>query len=97
MDNQMHIGSLEIVLILGEGSSLKEKRSVIRRMIVSARQKFNISIAEVDDLDKWRRATIACVCVSRDAAFVNQVLDKTLDFIESNPNVSVADVHMEIL
>jgi uncharacterized protein YlxP (DUF503 family) len=97
MDNQMHIGSLEIVLILGEGSSLKEKRSVIRSMIVSARQKFNISIAEVDDLDKWRRATIACVCVSRDAAFVNQVLDKTLDFIESNPNVSVADVHMEIL
>ena len=92
----MHIGSLEIVLILGEGSSLKEKRSVIRSLIVSARQKFNISIAEVDDLDKWKRATIACVCVSKDATFVNQVLDKTLDFIESNPNVSVADVHMEI-
>ena len=92
----MHIGSLEIVLILGEGSSLKEKRSVIRSLIVTARQKFNISIAEVDDLDKWQRATIACVCVSNEAAFVNQVLDKTLDFIESNPNVSVADVHMEI-
>src|SRR5439155_22733195 len=88
----MHIGTLTVVIHLGEGSSLKDKRQVIKSLVETTRQKFNVSIAEADDLDIWRRATIGVACVSNEAGHANRVLDKVLDTIEANPVVSVGEV-----
>ena len=93
----MHIGTLRIALHLAEGSSLKDKRQVIKSLIETTRRKFNVSIAEVADQDIWRRATLGIAVVSNDASFANRVLDKVLDYIESNPEVDVGEVEMEIL
>ena len=93
----MHIGTLTVVLYLHAAESLKDKRQVVKSLIETTRQKFNISIAEVDDLDKWRRATIGIACVANDKAYVNRVLDKVLNTLESNPAVEVGEVEMELL
>jgi len=93
----MRIGTLTLVLYLAEGSSLKDKRQVVKSLVETTRQRFNVSIAEVDDHDLWRRATLGVACVSNDAAHANRVLDKVLDHIESNPAVSVGEVSLEIL
>jgi uncharacterized protein YlxP (DUF503 family) len=93
----MHIGTLTVVIHLGEGSSLKDKRQVIKSLVETTRQKFNVSIAEVDDLDIWRRATLGVAVVSNDSAHCNRVLDKILDYFESNPAISVGEVEMEML
>jgi uncharacterized protein YlxP (DUF503 family) len=76
---------------------LKDKRQVVKSLIETTRQKFNISIAEVDDLDKWRRATIGIACVANDKGYVNRVLDKVLNTLESNPAVEVGEVELEML
>ena len=47
----MHIGTLTIVVHLHAAESLKDKRQILKSVIETTRQKFNISIAEVDDLD----------------------------------------------
>lgn len=93
----MHIGTLTVVVYLAEGSSLKEKRQVIKSLIETTRRKFNVSIAEVDDNDLWQRATLGVACVANDAAHVHRVLDKVLDYIESSPLLSVGEVEMEML
>jgi len=93
----MHIGTLTVNLHLAEGSSLKDKRRVIKSLVETTRRKFNISIAEVEDLDIWRKATLGIACVSNDATHVNRVLDKVLDHLESNPGISVGEVEMELL
>ena len=93
----MHIGTLTVVVRMHDTQSLKDKRQIIKSLIETTRQKFNISIAEVDDLDQWRRATIGVACVANDKAYVNRVLDKVLDCLESNPAVDVAEVDMEML
>ena len=93
----MHIGTLTIVLYLHDTESLKDKRQIIKSLIETTRRKFNISIAEVDDLDKWRRATLAIACVANNGPYVNRVLDKVLDSIESNPLVQVGEVALEML
>ncbi len=92
----MHIGTLTIVLHLHDTESLKDKRQIIKSLIETTRQKFNISIAEVDDLDAWRRATIGVAFVSNDKQYVNRVLDKVLDTLESNPLLDVGEVDMEV-
>lgn len=92
----MHIGTLTVVLYLHAAESLKDKRQVVKSLIETTRQKFNILIAEVDDLDKWRKATIGIACVANDKAYVNRVLDKVVDTLESNPAVEVGEVELEL-
>ncbi len=92
----MHIGTLTITLYLHATESLKDKRQIIKSLIETTRQKFNVSISEVDDLDKWRKATIGIACVANDKRYLNQVLDKVLDTIENNPSVEVGETEMEL-
>jgi uncharacterized protein len=93
----MHIGTLTVVILLGEGSSLKDKRHVVKSLIETTRRKFNVSIAEIADLDLWRRATLGIAVVSNDAQHANRVLDKVLDYFESFPEFEVGEVAMEML
>ena len=93
----MHIGTLTIVLYMHDTESLKDKRHILKSLLETLRQKFNISIAEIDDNDKWRKATIGVACVANDAAHVNRVLDKVIDSIESNPAVEVGELSLEML
>ena len=92
----MHIGTLTVVLYLHAAESLKDKRQVVKSLIETTRRKFNISIAEVDDLDKWRKATIGIALVANDKAYVNQVLDKVVNTLENNPAVEVGEVELEL-
>jgi uncharacterized protein len=93
----MHIGTLTIVLYMHDTESLKDKRQILKSLIETARNKFNVSIAEVDDMDLWRRATVGVACVANEGAFVNRVLDKVLDHFESSPRVEVGEVELEML
>ena len=93
----MHIGTLTITIYLHAADSLKDKRQIVKSLIETTRHKFNISMAEVDDLDKWRKATIGVACVANDAPYVNRVLDKVIDTLESNPAIEVGEVAMEML
>ena len=92
----MHVGTMRVTLVLAEGSSLKDKRSVVKGLVEGVRRKFSISAAEVDDLDLWRRATLGFAVVSNDPRTCNRVLDKVLDHLESTPLVSVEDVKIEV-
>ncbi len=91
------LGLCTIDLSIPESNSLKDKRQVIRSLLDGLRSKFNVSAAEVESLDKWRTATLGIACVSNDARFNSQVLNKVLDTIHANPRVSVLDYEMETL
>jgi uncharacterized protein YlxP (DUF503 family) len=93
----MVIGLLTLDLLIHESQSLKEKRQVVKSLLETTRNRFNVSIAEVDYLDLWQRALVAAACVSKDQSFVDQVLNKVLQGFESDPRVEVARVEMEFL
>ena len=54
----MTVAIARVTLFLGEGHSLKEKRMVLRRLKDLVRGKFNVSMAEVGENDKWQRAIL---------------------------------------
>lgn len=93
----MHIGTLTIWLYLHDTESLKDKRQILKSLIETTRQKFNISMAEVDEMDKWQVAVVGVACVANDNRFVNQVLDKVINHLEANPRIEVGEVEMELL
>ena len=68
------IGVLTLELRLENSHSLKEKRHVVKGLRDRLRNKFNVSVAEIDCQDVWQRAVVAAVTVSSDRVHAEQVL-----------------------
>ncbi len=62
----MRIAALSLQLYLFGCTSLKEKRSRLKPLIVRLHREFNVSVAELDYQDSWQNALLACVIVSND-------------------------------
>jgi uncharacterized protein YlxP (DUF503 family) len=95
----MNVGVCRVCLRLPENlSSIKDKRQVLKPITARVRNKFNVSVAEIDDHDLWQLATIGICCVSNDKRHTNEVLSKVMDFIIGGRfDVEVVDYEIEIL
>src|SRR5262249_52766449 len=92
----MVVGISRIVLGIPEARSLKDKRSVVRRVIDRVRNKFNAAVAEVGDLDVHRRAVIGVSVVSNDRRHANEMLDTIGAFVSGASEAVVLDRAIEI-
>lgn len=93
----MVVGVCRVSLRLPENSSLKGKRQVLRSLTTRLRNKFNVSVAEVDDNDRWQIATIGVTCVSNDARHAREMLDRVLTFIEQTRlDAEVLDTEIDV-
>lgn len=94
----MHIGVCSIRFRLPENGSLKDKRQVVRSITSRVKNRFNVSIAEVADLDSHRTATLGFSCVSNDPRHANEILSKVADFIDDGRfGIEVIDYRIELL
>ena len=94
----MNVGVCRVRLRLPENLSLKGKRQVLKPITTRVRNKFNVSVAEIDDHDLWQLATIGICCVSNNKRHTNEVLSKVVDFIIGGRfEIEVVDYEIEIL
>jgi len=94
----MNVGVCKIELRLPENQSLKGKRRVLKSITSRIRSKFNVSIAEVDEQDRWQLATIGICFVSNNSRYTNQVLSKVVDLIVNGRfEIEVVNYEIEIL
>jgi hypothetical protein len=68
------IGVLTLELRIEQAHSLKEKRHVVKSLKDRLRGKFNVSVAEIDDMDLHNSAVIAAAVVSPSRPFAEKVL-----------------------
>lgn len=85
----MHVQAMSIELHIPASQSLKEKRAVLRPLIEGIRNRFTVSVAEVEYQDLWQRARIGVAVVSGTATQVDEVLDSVERFIWSHPDIAV--------
>jgi uncharacterized protein YlxP (DUF503 family) len=83
----MIVGLTAFECIIYDTHSLKEKRAVLQRVITRVKQKFNVSISEVDFQDTWQRTKIAIVVVASVRKPVEMELQNALKFIDSFPEL----------
>jgi len=94
----MNVGVCRIELRLPENLSLKGKRRVLKSITTRVRNRFNVSIAEVDDQNLWQLATLGICCVSNNSRYTNEVLSKVVDFIvDSRFEVEILNYEIELL
>jgi uncharacterized protein YlxP (DUF503 family) len=91
------IGVLTLELRLDDAHSLKEKRHVVESLKSRLRNRFNVSVAEIDYQDLWQRAAVAAVTVSSDRTHAEKVLQSVEDEAASLLGGSLAGAVVEWL
>ncbi len=94
----MNVGVCKVRLRLPENLSLKGKRQVVKSITTRVGNKFNVSVAEIDDHDLWQLATLGICCVSNNKRHTNEVLSKVMDLIVGGRfEAEILDYEIEIL
>lgn len=93
----MVLGVLTLEFAIYEAQSLKDKRRAIKGFKDRVRNRFNVSIAEVEHLDLRQRAGLAVAMVSNDATFVHACLDQIAGLAQSMTRASLLSYEKEIL
>jgi uncharacterized protein YlxP (DUF503 family) len=93
----MRIGICTLYLTILDSQSLKEKRQALKSLKDQIRNKFNVSIAEVDAQNHRRQAQLGVVCVGRDAPNANSVLSQVVNFVEQFRLAEMVNYEIEII
>jgi uncharacterized protein YlxP (DUF503 family) len=94
----MTIGACRIVLRLPENASLKGKRQVIKSLVTRIRNRYNVSVAEIDHQDSWQIATLGLTCVSNSGRHISETLEKVVGFVRySRLDAEMLDSQIELL
>jgi uncharacterized protein YlxP (DUF503 family) len=91
----MIVGVMTAQLYLHGITSLKDKRRIVKSVIERLKSRFNISVSEVDHNDLKTSAVLAMAMVSNDTRFVNQQLDKVIDFMRNDGRFALGPVERE--
>ena len=90
----MVVGLLKVKLYMPSVRSLKDKRKILRSLKEKIRNKFNVSIAEVDYQDYHQSALLGIAQVASDTSYLQSSLERICSLIRQNPEI--AFVHTEI-
>jgi uncharacterized protein YlxP (DUF503 family) len=94
----LHIGTARLTFRLPGNDSLKGKRQVSRSLITRLRQRFNLSVAEVDGIDRHQLLVIGMAGVSKGAGYVEEQLDAAVRWIEGqHVDADLVDVERDLL
>ncbi|WP_307339848.1 DUF503 domain-containing protein [Metabacillus malikii] len=81
------IGYVDCECIIYDAQSLKDKRAVLQRVLTRIKQRFNISISEVEFQDSWQHTKLAIVSISSSKVQTERELHNVLNFIDSFPEI----------
>lgn len=91
----MIIGTAEIKLYASWVHSLKEKRSIVKSILNKVQNKFNVSIAEIDEQDTHQTIVLGMACVTNNSSLANSIIDRIILFIEENTEVEILEIVRE--
>ncbi|MGB2754873.1 MAG: DUF503 domain-containing protein [Phycisphaerae bacterium] len=93
----MVVGILQVRIMIRDAQSLKDKRRIVKSLRDRIRNRFNVSVSEVDSLDLRQQATLGIALATNDPVFADQVLAKVVDLVRATPGASLVDYETEIL
>ncbi len=93
----MVVGVLQMRLVIREATSLKDKRRVVKSLRERIRNKFNVSVSEVDALDRRQTAVLGVALVTNDGAFADKVMAKVVDLVRRTGGAELVDYETEVL
>jgi uncharacterized protein YlxP (DUF503 family) len=75
---------------------LKDKRQVVRSIVDRIRNRFNVSIAEIEALDNRQMAVLGMAMVSNATAHVRGTFDEIVQMLRGHPVAEFIDHEVEV-
>ena len=91
----MVVAVLTLYLRLPMAASLKDKRAILRSLTARIRNKFPVSVAEVDAQDAHQSAVLAVACIAANCALADSILDQLIALVEKGEHAQLCDILRE--
>jgi uncharacterized protein len=92
------IGLLTLHLRIPGCTSLKEKRGRLKPLLARLHKEFNLSVAEMELLDKWTETIIDCVVVGNERVHLEQSLQEVAYWVDRYwPDMQIIDDNLELI
>ncbi len=89
------VGILTVDVAILDAQSLKDKRRVIHSLKQRLRNRFNVSVAEIDFQDAPKRCRLGLAMVSQDTRSLHSQLDKIVDAVRRVGQLSLLEYERE--
>ena len=93
----MVVGTMKLTLRFFAVSSLKGKRSIVKKIVERSKNSFNASVSETGLNDVLDRAEIGFALCGNDSSMLNSKLDKLVNFVDDMGLAEITNVDMEII
>lgn len=93
----LYLGILQFSLEIPYAETLKDKRNVVKALKDRLRRSFNVSLAEIEDLDECTVATLGAVVAGSEPAHVNSTMDHLLNELREWRDGTLLDHQLEII
>lgn len=90
----MRIRVISLTLFIPGALNLKDKRQIIQSITARLR-KLNVSVAEVDYLDRWQLAKLGMAMVSKDGSYLDSLQQEIMNLIEDGYPVEISAAAVE--
>ncbi|WP_332834078.1 DUF503 domain-containing protein [Clostridium perfringens] len=91
----MRVLNLKITLRASWVHSLKEKRMVVKSIVQRLKNKFNVSVGEVDEQDIHQIIVIGISAVCGYQKQVDSTLENLIDFVEENTDAEIINIESD--
>lgn len=91
----MLVGTLFIEVYIPGAGSLKDKRQVVKSVVRRVQHRFNVSIAEIDNENKWQRASIAVCMAGDDWDYIQRQLQLLINYLDAESRWEVLRIEMD--
>ncbi len=92
----VHVGTCLLRLHLPEAGSLKDKRQVLLGLMSDLRRRYGVSVAEVEDQDRWQVAGLGVASVSGSEEVARRLLADLVRWVEGKGSVEVIEALVEM-
>ena len=93
----MHIGVLVIEIMIFSSNSLKEKRFVLKSIKDRLKNKFNVSVAEIDFQDKWQRSKLGIAAISNQHKHLEHSLQQVFQFLDRADSYEIVSYEFDYI
>ncbi len=93
----MIVGIMQVELMIPQAVSLKDKRRVVRSVKDRIANEFNVSVAEVGGLDRYKQAILGISMVSTETKHIQQCFDKLIGKLQMVRDAFLVDYKIDYL
>jgi uncharacterized protein YlxP (DUF503 family) len=92
----MYVGTLRVRLLIREARTLKDKRQVVQSVKDRLRERFNVSVAEVEALDHRQLAVLGVAMVANESSHVRTTLEQIVSALRGHPVAELLGHELEV-